>query len=211
LKTNFVLVDFENVQTKDLNLLLGGPFKIKIFLGATQVKIPLDVAQSLQAFGADAEYIRIDGNGSNALDFHIAYYIGSLASGNPGAYFHIISEDRGFDPLIKHIKTRKIFCQRATSISDIPMVKLSNTTVLTDKVDAIINNLIRRAAGKPRSEKTLANSIKHMFLNQLSDDEASHLIGQCVKRGVVVVHEGKVSYALPSEIEHTRESIENVT
>jgi hypothetical protein len=38
LKTNFVLVDFENVQPKNVSLLSGGPFEIKVFLGANQAK-----------------------------------------------------------------------------------------------------------------------------------------------------------------------------
>jgi hypothetical protein len=112
LKTNFVLIDFENVQPKNLNLLSGGPFKIKVFLSANQSKIYLDMACALQQFGPDAEYIKMEGNGSNALDFHIAYYIGRLALENPDAYFHVISKDAGFDPLIKHLKAQKIICYR---------------------------------------------------------------------------------------------------
>lgn len=30
---NYVLVDFENVQPKDLELLKKGPFKVKVFVG----------------------------------------------------------------------------------------------------------------------------------------------------------------------------------
>ena len=56
------------------------------------------MAQTLQNFGADAEYIQIDGHGKNALDFHIAFYIGRLAMESLGAFFHIISGDTGFGP-----------------------------------------------------------------------------------------------------------------
>ncbi|MGH8585037.1 MAG: PIN domain-containing protein [Gammaproteobacteria bacterium] len=76
MRTNFVLVDLENVQPRNIGLLYGGPFKIKVFLGATQCKISLDMARAFQAFGRDVEYIQMDGNGTNALDFHIAYYVG---------------------------------------------------------------------------------------------------------------------------------------
>ena len=31
-RTNFILVDFENVQPKDIGLLKDGPFKVKVFL-----------------------------------------------------------------------------------------------------------------------------------------------------------------------------------
>ena len=63
----------------------------------------------MQRLGENAEYVKMGGNGSNALDFHIAFYIGQLAERGPNAYFHIISKDSGFDPLIKHLKTRKVF------------------------------------------------------------------------------------------------------
>ena len=78
--TKYVLVDFENVQLKNVGDLNGSALKIKVFLGASQVKVPLDIARALQAFGRDVDYIQIDGNGSNALDFHIAFYIGRLAA-----------------------------------------------------------------------------------------------------------------------------------
>ncbi len=123
MRINFVLVDFENIQPKNMSLLQGGPFKIKVFLGASQAKIPLEMARALQVFGADAEYIQIEGNGSNTLDFHIAYYIGRLAAEFPGSHFHIISKDAGFDPLIKHLKSLKISCQRSTSVEDIPLIR----------------------------------------------------------------------------------------
>lgn len=123
MKTNYVLVDFENVQPRNLGLLLGGAFVIKIFLGASQTRLIRDVVMAVQPFGADAEYIQITGNGSNALDFHIAYYIGELAAKHPDSAFHVISKDTGFDPLLKHLKARGIECKRSAAITDIPQVK----------------------------------------------------------------------------------------
>lgn len=70
MKTEFVLIDFENTQPKDVASLNGGRYKIKVFLGAQQAKIPLEMARALQAFGPHAEYIQISGNGNNAVDFH---------------------------------------------------------------------------------------------------------------------------------------------
>ena len=125
--TNFVLVDFENVQPSNMGLLKGGPFHIKVFLGASQGKISLEMAQALQTFGDAAEYIQVVGNGKDALDFHIAYYIGKLAAENPGASFSIISRDTGFDPLVKHLKLKHIECKRSASIADIPHVKATAT------------------------------------------------------------------------------------
>lgn len=197
MKTNFVLVDSENVQPKNMSLLNGGPFKIKVFLGANQAKISLEIARALQVFGPDAEYIQIDGNGSNALDFHIAYYIGRLAADTPDAYFHVISKDTGFDPLIKHLKTQNILCQRSTSIADIPLVKISNSKSAPEKVDAIIDNLAKRKVSKPRTLKTLRSTIKSLFVNQLADEELEDLLEQLSKRGVINITDSKVNYELP--------------
>lgn len=198
MKTNFVLVDFENVQPKNVSLLNGGPFKIKVFLGTNQAKISLEIACALQAFGPDAEYIRIDGNGSNALDFHIAYYIGRLAAETPDAYFHVISKDTGFDPLIKHLKLHGIPCQRSKSIADISIVKISNSESIPEKTDAIIDNLAKRKASKPRTLKTLRSTIKALFVNNLVDKELDDIIEQLTKRGAIKVADGKVHYELPS-------------
>ena len=46
-RTNFVLVDFENVQPKDIGLLKDGPFKVRVFLGPNQSKIPVALAAAL--------------------------------------------------------------------------------------------------------------------------------------------------------------------
>jgi hypothetical protein len=193
-----VLVDFENVQPKNMSLLNGGPFKIKVFVGANQAKIPLEMARALQVFGPDAEYVQIEGNGNNALDFHIAYYIGRLAADAPDAYFHIISKDTGFDPLIKHLKTQKIFCQRSTSIADIPLLKISNSKPILEQVDAVIDNLVKRKASRPRTLKTLRSTIKSLFVNQLTDEELDAIVKQLSKRGAINIADEKVTYVLPS-------------
>jgi hypothetical protein len=197
LKIKFVLVDFENVQPKNVTLLSGGPYKIKVFLGANQSKIPIELARALQTYGPDAEYIQIDGSGKNALDFHIAYYIGRLAAETPGASFHVISKDTGFDPLIKHLRAQNISCQRSKSIADIPSDKILKSDSVADRADALIDNLVKRKAAKPRTLKTLRSTIKALF-NQLADEELDGLVEQLTERGAIRVVEGKVYYELPS-------------
>lgn len=50
------------------------------------------------------------------MDFHIAYYIG-LALEDPCAEFRIISNDKGFDPLIRHLVGHGVRCQRLPDIA----------------------------------------------------------------------------------------------
>lgn len=194
MKTNFVLIDFENVQSQDIAALGGGSFKIKVFVGANQTKVPLQTACSLQVFGSDAEYVQIEGNGSNALDFHIAYYIGRLAVEHPDAHFHVISKDTGFDPLIRHLRRKKISCQRSASVSDIPVVKIANSNTISEKTDAVTSNLAKRSTGKPRTEATLRSTIKALFGNTLSEADADAVLGELLGRGFVAISDGKVSY-----------------
>ncbi len=195
---NFVLVDFENVQPKNVSLLGGGRFKIKVFLGAHQGKIPLEMARALQAFGPDAEYLQIDGHGSNAVDFHIAYYIGRLATQDPAARFFVISRDTGFDPLIKHLKAQGIRCERSKSIAEMPLVKVSTPEPISDKFDAVVGNLAKRRAGRPRTLKTLRSTIRALFASEIVEEELDGLIQQLTRRGVVKVADGKVQYEMPS-------------
>ena len=57
MRTNFVLVTFENVQPMDLGLLKDGPFKLKLFLGPNHSKIRVALASALQSRCNNAERI----------------------------------------------------------------------------------------------------------------------------------------------------------
>lgn len=199
MRTNFILVDFENVQPRDFGLLKNGSFKVKLFLGPNQSKIPVALASSLQALGSNAEYIVLETAGNNALDFHIAYYIGLLSAEDPSACFHIISKDSGFDPLIKHLKGKKIFAQRSTCITDIPCFKPSLPAAPDAQIELVVADLVRRKASKPRTQKTLLNTLHALFKKELSEHQLAQLFASLCDRGIVKVDDTKVSYVLPSE------------
>ena len=125
---HYVLVDFENVQPRNLGLLRGGGFRIKVFLGSQQGKLDLDFVRAVQAFGEDAEYIQMAGSGKNALAFHLAYFLGKLSAEHPDAAFSIISRDTGFDPLVRYLKANGIECKRSAAVTDIPHIKSPTLT-----------------------------------------------------------------------------------
>ena len=196
MRTNYVLIDYENVQPEAMAVLSKEHFKVIVFVGANQAKVTFEVASALQQMGERAEYIKISGNGSNALDFHIAYYIGLLASKEPEAYFHIVSKDTGFDPLINHLKGKKILACRSKDVTDIPIVKASNSKSPSEKIAVIIADLKRRGASKPRAVKTLTSTISNMFQKQLSDEELQSLLLELQTKGIISVAGTKVSYEL---------------
>jgi PIN domain-containing protein len=198
-RTNFVLVDFENVQPKDIGLLKDGPFKVKVFLGPNQSKIPVSLAAALQSLGDKAEYIVLETAGNNALDFHIAYYIGVLSAAEPTAFFHVISKDTGFDALLKYLKGKEILAQRSTCIADMPYFKPVLPAAPEARVEAVVADLIRRKSSKPRTAKTLLSTLHALFRKELSEQQLAELFASLRKRGIVKVQGTRVSYALPTE------------
>ncbi|MCA0352518.1 MAG: hypothetical protein LCH85_11040 [Chloroflexi bacterium] len=209
MRTNFVLIDYENVQPATIESLNHEHIKLLIFVGANQTKVPIEIAVALQQLGSRASYIQISGNGSNALDFHIAFYIGQLTAQEPKAHFHIVSKDTGFDPLIQHLKTKKISVKRVQSISDIPTAQLAQavkppkqqivqTSAQPEQITLIVTNLKQRGSSKPATVKTLSSTISSIFAKKLSELEIASLINQLKIRGIIQVNDTKISYKLTS-------------
>lgn len=195
--TNYVLIDFENVQPSNLEVLKKHPFKVLVFVGANQTKVSFDLATAMQALGDAAQYVKIAGAGKNSLDFHIAYYIGELAANEPGAFFHIISRDTGFDPLIKHLKSKKIRVQRERDLGEIPVLRMSTATSSDEKVAAIVKNLAGRGQSRPRKVKTLSNTINSLFTENLTEQQLVLLVKALEQKQYIKVSNGNVSYHLP--------------
>lgn len=196
--TDFVLIDYENVQPKELALLHGSGFKVKLFIGANQPRIPVVLASTLHALGSDAEYVLLEASGTNALDFHIAYTIGVLSNQDPAARFHIISKDSGFDPLINHLKLRGIVAQRLASIAGLAPAKPKGS-VAADQVQLAIDHLGKMKAAKPRTEKTLRSTLHALFKKSLDEERMSALLAALCARGVVNLEGKRVTYAVGPE------------
>lgn len=214
LKMNYILIDFENVHVKSLALLKGELFEVRVFLGPKNSRLPVELVLAIQELGSRAEYIILESSGSNALDFHIAYYLGKLASEHPSGFFHIISKDTGFDPLVKHLKSRKIFCVRSNSIEDMPCfsktsaekaaavgraAKAAMGDKIADLVKVAIKDLIKRKAAKPRTLKTLRSTIGAKCGKGLSSDEIDAICEALIKGGYVQIDGQRILYKLPAE------------
>jgi len=193
----YVLVDFENVQPKNLEILKEHPFRVLVFIGSNQAKLPRHVVVPMQALGEKAKYVEIAGSGPNALDFHIAYYIGELATREPDAHFHIVSRDKGFDPLILYLRNRKqIRIRRETDLAEIPELRIPDTTSRDEQIDAIVKNLRQRGHSRPRKVKTLQNTINTLFTKKLDQAELDAITDELRKRNLIEVRQNNVSYRL---------------
>lgn len=198
MRTNYVLIDYENVQPSSLAGLEAEHFRVIVFVGASQSKLTFDTAAALQKLGDRAEYIKIAGNGTNALDFHIAFHMGRIAAEDPTAFFQIISKDTGFDPLIQHMKDRKVFASRSKDVADIPLLKAANSKSTHEKMDVVVANLQQRGASRPRTVKTLASTINALFQKQLGDGDLAALLEALEGKGTIAIDGNKVTYSLPA-------------
>lgn len=188
----YVLIDYENVQPKSMKSLDRGQYNVIVFVGSDQTKVTYELASVLQRMGDRADYIRISGNGSNALDFHIAYYIGMLSAKEPGAYFHIVSKDKGFDPLIEHLKSKHVRVVRSKSVPDLTLAKAEESKPKTDKAAAVAAHLER--IPKPRTLKRLGSTINALFQKTLADEDIERVISELARRGVITLDQNKVTY-----------------
>ena len=197
MKKNYVLIDYENVQPNAIAALEKEQYKVMVFVGSKQDKVKFDVVSVLQGMGERGSYIKISDSGKNALDFHIAYYIGRLAANEPDAHFHILSKDTGFDSLLKHLKTNNISAHRVKSIAELSLKKVAASKPVPDRISAVITNLEQCGPSRPRTLKTLGSTINGWFQKSLSEKEVSAIIAELTKKGTVVVNQTKVSYLLP--------------
>jgi len=196
-RVNYVLIDYESVQPEALSVLHEDHFRLIVFVGATQVKVAFDTAAALQRMGERASYIKISGSGPNALDFHIAFYIGQLSLQDASPYFHIISKDTGFDPLIQHLKDKKILAARWRDVSEIPLLKVLNAKLPGEKIAVIVAHLQLRGSARPRKVKTLSNTINALFQNALPESELVALINELQAQALISIGDNDVSYCLP--------------
>ena len=178
MKEKVVLVDFENVQKLDLAR-LPAHARIRIFVGAQQAKLPTALVLQAQALGLAIEWIRIEGNGPNALDFHIACHLGEGLARTPQTEFLIVSRDTGFDPLLRHLKARGLHCRReAPAVADKAAPKL----VLDANAQQVVDLLKRTEKNKrPRKRMTLTNHLVNHFRTKLSSEQVAGAVNQLVK------------------------------
>lgn len=174
-----LLVDYENVSNFDLSVILDANIEIKIFVGYSQNKIPLNLVQNTQRLGNTVEWIKIQGSGNDSLDFHIAFFLGILSKENPNNSFIILSKDKGFDPLIKYISNQNIACKRVeTLIALLRDAKTRQNSRYNELKIKLIENLSKIDQEKrPKKLKTLRQYIKSVFSqSNLEESEVDKLM-----------------------------------
>jgi len=165
-----LFVDLENVQKFDLSL-VPDDARVFIFYGITQKKLPEELVVHAQPLGPRLKWIKIAGQGPNALDFHIAFYVGQEIASNPASQCIILSRDTGFDPLMRHIQSLGGSCHRVSSLKEAFPVDQSGEADHFTRLVA----LLKKEKARPTRRKGLAGKVKSWF-PQLSEDARMALI-----------------------------------
>lgn len=106
-----LLVDFENVPQFSLAK-VKHDVRIIIYVGASQKSIPVELVAAAQSWGNRLQWQRVSANGPNALDFFIACKLGQMLEVARHTQCLVLSKDKGFDPLIRHLNSLGLKCAR---------------------------------------------------------------------------------------------------
>jgi hypothetical protein len=186
-----LFVDLENVQKIDLSQVPAAA-RVMIFYGITQKKLPEELVVQAQPLGARLKWIKIAGQGPNALDFHIAFYLGQELANNPTSECVILSRDTGFDPLIRHLQTLGHTSGRVSSLKD---AFPAHPRAADPDHFARLVTLLKKEKDRPTKPRTLAGKVRSWF-PRLTEDERLVLVQRLFKESRVRQVEKLLTYTL---------------
>lgn len=186
---NYVLIDLENVMPKGFSRLNREDFLTFLFAGKSQEKLKLSTAMAVQPLGDKVKWIQMNGSGNNALDFHLAFYLGKIYAEDPKGCFYFVSNDKGFDPLVAHVKALGGNVERVDDINKkIPVstgTESGNSSKQKFTVKQMAEELRKR---KCRKEKSCKKAIKAYF-NKTDDEEVERIFTMMVGKKLLTVNE----------------------
>lgn len=179
-----IYVDYENMGNLKKLVPIDGHYIF--FIGSTQTSIPKSLV--LATNNIKVEWVAIEGSGKNALDFHIAYFLGTKEL-EPETLHFILSKDTGYDPLIAFInkKSKKEIAKRIISLEDLKPKNRENKTCDIDPDYKTLFNFLNSFAKvrRPKSEAKLESFIKTQVFQKKSDTEIRELIEELYRNKVI--------------------------
>ncbi len=158
-KETLVLLDYENVQpsAEELRALLPDARRLWVFHGPRQRA----VSQRFAAFAGEVTTVPIGKTGKNALDFHLSFYLGSLAAQQRASALVVVANDKGYDPMLKHaralgIAVRRLAHGKAKATSNKVLVKKAAAKKTPTKEPVAKPAAARAAAAKTPAAKHAA-------------------------------------------------------
>ena len=208
---NHVFVDFENVHKIDLAVIGSKAVSFTLLVGPRQTKLDVSLVEKLFEHAVSVELVRLTSTGKNALDFTLAYYVGRAVAADPTGFFHIVSGDTGYDPLIKHLRSRHISAERHNSFDTLPFAgpakpatlasltaaakpkpqlkPKSQFTTMDEWETRVLEHFRKPSATRPRTQKTLVRFLVAYLGHKITEAEAESLVEHLSQGGHLAIGE----------------------
>ena len=186
-----LLVDFENVQQVDLSR-LDDNIHVVIFVGSGQKNVPIDLVASAQKFGGRVEWRRVDGKGSNALDFFIACQLGRVIEKPPSPHCIVLSKDKGFDPLLRHLNKNGLKCERINSLLALESKSATAEEPKYKRVFELLSKSEKKS--RPRKRATLSQYISSIFQKNIAPSDVDRIIDILLANKMISESNNTISY-----------------
>jgi PIN domain len=135
-KKHYIFVDMENVPGVDLDLVAGKPVQVVLLAGKGQTRVDWNLAESIHRHCGQVRLVKADSSGPNALDFVLAWEMGTQGAADPAGSYHVVSKDRGFDAMIAHMRSRGMEAARHPSFASVPALECAQAPAAETKAPA---------------------------------------------------------------------------
>ncbi len=196
-RTNYIYVDYENVQVVDLSLIVGKPVKVYLVVGQRRRTLPSALARQIHQYHDQVEWIESEGASSNALDLVLAYHVGHQAKADPQGYFHILAKDKDYDPLIQHLRAQGILASRDDEFAKIPVLVSVGRLTLDQRVDLVVERFKKNKVSRPTRKKSLLTTIHAFCRKELAAAEVEQIVTTLASRKLIeLTPQGGVTYRI---------------
>lgn len=117
------------------------PVKVTLLIGEKQRRLELDLVRQIHEHADKVTLVEVGASGRNALDLVLAWHLGATVERHPNDAFFVISRDKDYDPLIRHLHSRGLEVARVESFSALPFIARTAPAARTPSP--------RRGAGAP--------------------------------------------------------------
>jgi PIN domain len=195
-----LLVDYENVGRVDLSA-IPADVRVAFFFGASQRTVPTAFFKSALQLRERFVPVDIEGRGKNALDFHIAFYLGEYLTTAPQTRCVILSNDKGFDPLIQHLCGRNFSVQRVSTLEEgFPSTEPSRTAAGPKgsvTLQAAVEWLTAMQKNRrPRRRKGLVAYLHSHFGHKIPESDIQKLVDAMIAEKRLSERSGTITYHL---------------
>ena len=195
--TNYVFLDSQNVPCPSHPIIGEKDVIFTLLMGPTQKKLDADLGERLLSAHASVQLIRLASSGKNALDFALSFHAGRASALDPYGYIHVVSKDKGFDPLVEHLRTKGIKARRHESFETLTFSAPPQTKEQQDDEPfaRALEHLCKSNGNRPKKKKTLISHLESLFNKTLKESDLKAIIDRLRKDGHLRIDEkGAVTY-----------------